>query len=90
MQEINVALIGYNFMGKAHSHAFENVPFFFDHGVKPVKKSNCRQNGAFGQAGGGKVRLGRICYRLERCNSSGRHPRDRYCNADVFPYRNRS
>ncbi|WP_372813350.1 Gfo/Idh/MocA family protein [Paenibacillus sp.] len=38
MQEINVALIGYNFMGKAHSHAFENVPFFFDHGVKPVKK----------------------------------------------------
>jgi len=36
--EINVALIGYKFMGKAHSHAIDNVSFFFKHGVKPVKK----------------------------------------------------
>ena len=38
MREINVALIGYNFMGKAHSYALDNTPFFFKNGVKPVKK----------------------------------------------------
>jgi predicted dehydrogenase len=38
MQEINVALIGYKFMGKAHSYAIDNAPFFFKDGVKPIKK----------------------------------------------------
>jgi len=38
MRELNVALIGYNFMGKAHSYALDNTPFFFKNGVKPVKK----------------------------------------------------
>lgn len=38
MRELNVALIGYNFMGKAHSYAIGNAPFFFQTGVKPVKK----------------------------------------------------
>ena len=38
MRELNVALIGYNFMGKAHSYAIGNAAFFFQHEVKPVKK----------------------------------------------------
>ncbi|MFB9278400.1 Gfo/Idh/MocA family protein [Cohnella cellulosilytica] len=38
MRELNVALIGYNFMGKAHSYALDNTDFFFKNGVKPVKK----------------------------------------------------
>ncbi|TBL79040.1 Gfo/Idh/MocA family protein [Paenibacillus thalictri] len=38
MRELNVALIGYNFMGKAHSYAIGNAAFFFQHQVKPVKK----------------------------------------------------
>lgn len=38
MRTLNVALIGYNFMGKAHSHALDNVSFFFKNGWKPVKK----------------------------------------------------
>lgn len=29
-QELNVALIGYNFMGKAHSQAWRNAPRYFD------------------------------------------------------------
>lgn len=38
MRPLNVALIGYNFMGKAHSFAFDNVSFFFQGVAKPVKK----------------------------------------------------
>lgn len=38
MKALNVALIGYNFMGKAHSFALDNVSFFFQDIVKPVKK----------------------------------------------------
>ncbi|UQZ82397.1 1,5-anhydro-D-fructose reductase [Paenibacillus konkukensis] len=38
MRELNVALIGYNFMGKAHSYAIGNAAFFFPQEVKPVKK----------------------------------------------------
>lgn len=29
-------MVGYKFMGKAHSHAFRDIPFFFDTGVVPV------------------------------------------------------
>jgi len=28
-KEINVSLIGYQFMGKAHSFAYRNLPMFF-------------------------------------------------------------
>jgi predicted dehydrogenase len=38
MREVNIALIGYNFMGKAHSYSIGNAAFFFQHGIKPVKK----------------------------------------------------
>lgn len=38
MRELNVALIGYNFMGKAHSYAIGNAAFFFRHQARPVKK----------------------------------------------------
>ncbi|MFN4227905.1 MAG: Gfo/Idh/MocA family protein [Candidatus Ratteibacteria bacterium] len=40
-KEINVALIGYKFMGKAHSFAYKNVSLFFDLPVKPVMKVIC-------------------------------------------------
>ncbi|SEB50454.1 Gfo/Idh/MocA family oxidoreductase [Paenibacillus sp. GP183] len=38
MREVNIALIGYNFMGKAHSYSIGNVAFFFQQEIKPVKK----------------------------------------------------
>jgi predicted dehydrogenase len=38
MKKLNVALIGYKFMGKAHSYALMAAPFFFKHGVDPVRK----------------------------------------------------
>lgn len=41
MKELNVAIIGYKFMGKAHSNAWSNVTHFFDLGAKPVMKVAC-------------------------------------------------
>ena len=41
-QQINVGLIGYKFMGKAHSQAFRDVPFYFpDVKLSPVMKAIC-------------------------------------------------
>lgn len=44
MKDINVALIGCKFMGKAHSNAWKNVAHFFDLGVRPVLKVACDSN----------------------------------------------
>ncbi|MEE9599582.1 MAG: Gfo/Idh/MocA family oxidoreductase [Anaerolineales bacterium] len=44
MKEINVAIIGYKFMGKAHSNAWKNVTNFFDVPIKPVLKVACGRN----------------------------------------------
>src|SRR5450432_468035 len=37
-KQINVALIGYQFMGKAHSNAYRQAGRFFDLDVEPVMK----------------------------------------------------
>ena len=37
-KQINVALVGYQFMGKAHSNAYRQVSKFFDLPVEPVMK----------------------------------------------------
>ena len=44
MKEINVALIGCKFMGKAHSNAWKNAPHFFDMNLRPVLKVVCDTN----------------------------------------------
>ena len=42
---LNIALIGYSFMGKAHSHAYRDLSMFFpDTGVEPVMKVICGRN----------------------------------------------
>ena len=44
---LNVGLIGYKFMGKAHSNAYRQVPRFFDDlPVKPVLKAICGRDEA--------------------------------------------
>ncbi len=40
-RQINVALIGYQFMGKAHSNAYRQAARFFDMDVEPVLKVIC-------------------------------------------------
>lgn len=36
---INVGMIGYQLMGKAHSHAYRDAPFFFNSEVTPILKT---------------------------------------------------
>ena len=37
-RELNIALLGHGFMGKAHSYACLATPFFFNTGIGPVRK----------------------------------------------------
>ena len=41
MKEIRVGLIGHKFMGRAHTHAYTDLPIFFNPGVEVVKKIIC-------------------------------------------------
>ena len=41
VRKVNVALIGYQFMGKAHSNAYRQMPRFFDSDTIPVMKVIC-------------------------------------------------
>ncbi len=46
MPDINVGLVGYKFMGKAHSNAYRGVNFFFQPRVRPVMKALCGRDEA--------------------------------------------
>jgi predicted dehydrogenase len=41
MKTMNVAIIGYKFMGKAHSNGWRAAPYFFDLPVRPALKVAC-------------------------------------------------
>ena len=41
MKKLNIAMIGYQFMGKAHSNAWINAPLFFDLDCQPTLKVVC-------------------------------------------------
>ena len=41
IKKVNIGLIGYRFMGKAHSFGIQAAPFFFKNGIQPVKKVIC-------------------------------------------------
>ena len=42
--QLNVAIVGHNFMGKAHSQAWRNAPLYFDLDAQPVLKVACGRN----------------------------------------------
>ncbi len=44
MRKLNVGLIGYKFMGKAHSYGYKNLPLFFGPQYQPVMKVICGRN----------------------------------------------
>ncbi|RTE11293.1 Gfo/Idh/MocA family protein [Paenibacillus whitsoniae] len=46
MKSFNVGMIGYKFMGKAHSHAYKDLPMFFPQAAKPVMKLICGRDEA--------------------------------------------
>ncbi len=46
---LNVGLVGYGFMGRAHSNAFAQVDHFFDLDYRPALKAVCARDGAKAQ-----------------------------------------
>ncbi|MGB3305076.1 MAG: Gfo/Idh/MocA family oxidoreductase [Thermomicrobiales bacterium] len=46
MSEIGVGLVGYKFMGRAHSNAYRQVAAFFDVDPKPVMRAICGRDAA--------------------------------------------
>ena len=44
MAKLNIAMIGYGFMGRAHSNAWRQVHSFFDTPYEPVLKVICGRN----------------------------------------------
>src|SRR6266480_179231 len=44
MKKINVGIIGYGFMGRAHSNAYRKVNNFFDLNYRPVLKAACARS----------------------------------------------
>jgi predicted dehydrogenase len=43
---LNIGMVGYSFMGRAHSNAFAQAPHFFDLEMQPVLKAACARNEA--------------------------------------------
>ena len=43
-QELKIGIIGYKFMGRAHSNAWLNAPLFFDLPLKPILQVVCGRN----------------------------------------------
>src|SRR4030095_5969080 len=43
-KQLNIGLVGYGFMGRAHSNAFLQTPRFFDVPYQPVLKAVCARN----------------------------------------------
>ena len=44
MEEINIGMVGYKFMGKAHSNAYRTLPMFFPESIAPKMKVICGRN----------------------------------------------
>ncbi|MEF2964829.1 Gfo/Idh/MocA family oxidoreductase [Paenibacillus sp. M1] len=45
MNKLRIGMIGYKFMGKAHSNAYRSLPMFFPGAVKPEMSVLCGRNG---------------------------------------------
>ena len=43
-KDLNIGMIGYGFMGKAHTNAYKTVSNFFESEHKPVLKALCARN----------------------------------------------
>jgi len=49
-KQLNIGMIGYGFMGRAHSNAYSKVNHFFDLPFRPVLKAICARDGAKAKA----------------------------------------
>ena len=84
---LNIGMIGYGFMGRAHSNAYCKVNHFFDLEYRPVLKAVCARSAdkakPFRRPVG--LRIGRN--RLAKARRAERHRRDRHLHAEQHPLR---
>lgn len=52
---LRIGMIGYKFMGKAHSNAWRQAPYFFDLPAKPVLRTLCGRNPEAVKAAAGEL-----------------------------------
>ncbi|GIN70123.1 oxidoreductase [Bacillus sp. J14TS2] len=43
-KQVRIGMVGYKFMGRAHSHAYRDAAFYFDPSVEPVLQAICGRN----------------------------------------------
>jgi myo-inositol 2-dehydrogenase/D-chiro-inositol 1-dehydrogenase len=65
LKALNIGLVGYGFMGRAHANAFRQAPIFFDLPWKPVLKAVAARNA-------GRVRAFAENWGFESCHSDWR------------------
>lgn len=58
-RRLNIGMIGYKFMGKAHSNAWRQAPHFFDLPARPVLHTLCGRDLRAAQLAAGKLGWGR-------------------------------
>jgi len=46
MEKLRIGMVGYKFMGKAHSNAYRALPMFFPKSIKPEMKAICGRDAA--------------------------------------------
>ena len=81
-RKLNVAMIGYDFMGRAHSNAWRQVGAFFqDAAVRAGAEGRRRPHRGEGQGGGGAPRLGGARDELAGGARAQRHRRRRHLHA---------
>ena len=54
MKKINFGLVGYKFMGRAHSNALARIPMFFDPELTPVRAVLCGRDREWAEEAAGK------------------------------------
>src|SRR5438093_13155079 len=50
MKKLNIGMVGYGFMGRAHSNAFLQAPRYFDLAYEPVLKAVCARDASKAKA----------------------------------------
>ena len=80
-RKVNVGLVGYKFMGKAHSNAYSDVAMFFDMDAEPVMKAVCGRNEEGVKAAAEK--FGWEGYETSRCSYTVTDEDGTIKNADV-------
>ena len=78
---IGVGMVGYAFMGRAHSLAWNTVGRVFDLPLRPRLAAICGRDKAATRGGGGPPRLGRRGDRLAGADRPRRRPADRHLRA---------